>query len=115
MPPGSIWPPVGRPDQGLPPSPGRPDQGLPPVHGRPDHGLPSNKFLVAICAISAGGGLQVIGYTVVDPSLSPGHDLPGSQPLPDQGLPGSQPYPDQGLPSSPGHPDQGLPPFAQPR
>jgi len=70
----------------------------------PGHDLPSQKFLVAIVAVSAGGGLKVIGYTVVDPSLSPGHDLPGSQP-----------HPDQGLPPAPARPDNTLPPSAQPR
>jgi hypothetical protein len=47
-----------------------------------------------------------IGYrwTVIDPSLSPGNDLP-----PVHG------HPDHGLPPSPGHPDQGLPPTAQPK
>ena len=88
MPPGSIWPPVrpvrpdqalprppGTPDQGLPGTPGTPDQGLPRPPGTPDQGLPSQKFLVAIVAKSATG-FKVIGYTVVDPSLHPGHDLP---------------------------------------
>jgi hypothetical protein len=89
MPPGSIWPPVGgtKPLPRPPGSPGSPDQGLPgapPTAGqlpsggrptRPDQGLPSQKFLVAIVAVGAGGP-RVIGYTVVDPSLSPGHELP---------------------------------------
>jgi hypothetical protein len=66
--------------------------------------LPSQKYLVAIVAVSAGGGLQVVGYTVVDPSLSVG--LP---------LPGGQPHPDHGLPPAPARPDQGLPPTPQPR
>jgi hypothetical protein len=54
-PPGTIWPPIGRPvdpgygrpgvgaghpDAGLPPSPGHPDAGLPPAPARPDAGLP---------------------------------------------------------------------------
>ncbi len=130
MPPGSIWPPVvsggpivppgtpPRPDQGLPGSQPHPDQGLPPVAGqpprpdqglpgsqpRPDHGLPSQKFLVAIVAASAGGGLRVVGYTVCDPSLSVGYPLPGGQP-----------HPDQGLPTPPVRPDNTLPPSAQPR
>lgn len=105
MPPGSIWPPVVSGGPIAPPSPpGLPDQGLPgapPVVGggpipppaRPDQGLPSQKFLVAIVAVTAAGGLEVIGYTVVDPSLHPGHDLPGV----------------------PGRPDQGLPPMPQPK
>jgi hypothetical protein len=42
----------------------------------PGHDLPSQKFLVAIVAVSAGGGLRVVGYTVVDPSLSAGMPLP---------------------------------------
>ena len=98
MPPGSVWPPirpvdpgygvgVERPDQGLPGDQPHPDQGLPGVPGRPDHGLPSQKFLVAIVSLSAAGGMQVIGYTVVDPSLSPGHDLPGVPVRPDNTLP----------------------------
>jgi hypothetical protein len=118
MPPGSIWPPVGhpshpiapgrpvRPDQGLPRPPGTPDQGLPGQPPHPDqglpgapvypsHGLPTQKFLVAIVALGAGGP-HVIGYTVVDPSLRP-----------DQGLP---PNVDNTLP-----PEQGGPPPATPR
>jgi hypothetical protein len=59
--------------EGTPP---HPDQGLPGQQPRPDHGLPSQKFLVAIVAVSAGGGLEVVGYTVVDPSLSVGYPLP---------------------------------------
>jgi hypothetical protein len=70
----------------------------------PGHDLPSQKFLVAIVAVSAGGGLQVIGYTVVDPSLSPGHDLPGSQP-----------HPGHDLPPAPARPDNTLPPTPQPK
>jgi hypothetical protein len=86
MPPGSIWPPVidntlppagGHPDQGLPGGQPHPDQGLPSQPGRPGQGLPSQKFLVAICSVSAAGGLKVIGYTVVDPSLDVGMPLPG--------------------------------------
>jgi hypothetical protein len=112
MPPGSIWPPVldnalpgyGRPDQGLP---GHPDQGLPgqPAHpiapggGAPDQGLPSKKFLVAIVAASAAGGLKVIGYTVVDPSLHVGGGP----------MPGNPPHVGGG-PMPGGRPDQGLPP-----
>jgi hypothetical protein len=42
----------------------------------PSNGLPSQKFLVAIVAASAAGGLKVVGYTVVDPSLSVGYPLP---------------------------------------
>jgi len=64
------------PDQGLPGDQPRPDQGLPGAPVYPGHGLPSQKFLVAIVAVSAGGGLEVVGYTVVDPSLSPGYPLP---------------------------------------
>jgi hypothetical protein len=89
MPPGSIWPPVGgpsRPDQGLPGSPPAPGQGLPGGGrpSRPDQGLPSQKYLVAIVALGAGGP-RVIGYTVVDPSLRP------DQGLPDDGPPVAQP------------------------
>jgi hypothetical protein len=97
MPPGSIWPPVGSPSHPIAPgSPGAPDNTLPtppggsagqlPSGGRPptagqlpsgggghvDNSLPSQKYLVAIVSVSAGGGLKVVGYTVVDPSLSPG-------------------------------------------
>jgi hypothetical protein len=77
MPPGSIWPPVHPPVAGqpLPGGPGLPGQGLPgqpPVAGHP---LPSEKFLVAIVAVGAGGP-RVIGYTVVDPSLDVGLPLP---------------------------------------
>jgi len=67
----------------------------------PGHDLPSQKFLVAIVAVSAGGGLKVVGYTVVDPSLSAGMPLPGDQPHPDQGLPPSGNRPNQGLPPTP--------------
>jgi hypothetical protein len=42
--------------------------------------LPSPKYLVAIVATSSDGGLKVIGYTVVDPSLSVGLPLPGGPP-----------------------------------
>jgi hypothetical protein len=85
MPPGSVWPPVRPPHAGhplppggiagqpLPPAPGRPDAGLPPGHA------PSGKFLVAIVA-AAAGGLRVIGYTVVDPSLDVGMPLPPGAP-----------------------------------
>jgi len=59
----------------------------------PGHDLPSQKFLVAIVAVSAAGGARVVGYTVVDPSLSVGYPLP----------------------SVPGAPNQDLPPTAQPR
>ena len=98
MPPGSIWPPVrpdrpshpiapggapGRPDQGLPRPPGAPDQGLPGAPAGPEHPITSSKYLVAIVGLSQGGGLKVIGYTVVDPSLSPTHPIappPTAQP-----------------------------------
>jgi hypothetical protein len=114
MPPGSIWPPVinnalpgqpGHPDQGLPGDQPHPDQGLPrppPAHGHPDQGLPSQKYLVAICAVSAGGGLKVIGYTVVDPSL----DVWGGRP---------PPYPDQGLPGSGNRPANPIQPTPEPK
>jgi hypothetical protein len=74
MPPGSIWPPVI--DNTLPGAPPRPDNTLPGSPPRPGQGLPSQKFLVAIVAVSASGGLEVVGYTVVDPSLSVGYPLP---------------------------------------
>lgn len=95
MPPGSIWPPVRPPHVGGGPArppitPGRPGQGLPgeppSVGGGPAEPPPGvgggpvgTKFLVAIVTVGRGGG-KVIGYTVVDTSLSPG--------VPDQGLPG---------------------------
>jgi hypothetical protein len=106
MPPGSVWPSPGHPAHPIAPggAPPHPDQGLPGAPSRPDHGLPSQKFLVAIVAASQGGGLRVVGYTVVDPSLSVGMPLPGDQP-----------YPDQGLPPNPARPDNTLPPSAQPR
>jgi hypothetical protein len=96
MPPGSIWPspgvpthpiapggspgtpdnslprPPGRPDNSLPRPPGTPDNTLPGGGERPDNSLPSQKYLVAIVGVSSSGGLKVVGYTVVDPSLSPG-------------------------------------------
>jgi hypothetical protein len=93
------------PDQGLPGDQPHPDQGLPrppPSGGRPDQGLPSQKFLVAICAVSAAGGLRVIGYTVVDPSLSVwggappwvSHPIaPGGGPSQGPGFPGQLPDP----------------------
>lgn len=105
MPPGSIWPPVYPPDMGwtggvpmpphgpgpLPPRPGGgPVVPPPPVAGQPlppvlpptvpgtppDRPHPAHKFLVAIVAAAEGGGFQVIGYTVVDTSLSVGFPLP---------------------------------------
>lgn len=91
MPPGSIWPPVHPPAGGIggrPPERPQPGPGVPPpqVGGGPAEPPPGvgggpvgTKFLVAIVTVGRGGG-KVIGYTVVDTSLSPG--------LPDQGLPG---------------------------
>lgn len=95
MPPGSIWPPVRPPHVGGGPArpPGRPPQvgggpAEPPpgIGGGPAEPPPGvgggpvgTKFLVAIVTVGRGGG-KVIGYTVVDTSISPG--------LPDQGLPG---------------------------
>jgi hypothetical protein len=78
VPPGTIWPPVGGPDQGLPDEPGAPGQGLPPgapgapgqgLPGRPvgpDQGLPSKTFWVV-------AGIPGVGwrYICVDPSLKP--------------------------------------------
>jgi hypothetical protein len=101
MPPGSIWPPVF--DNALP-------GGEHPSHpiapgggsgGSPDQGLPSKKFLVAIVAASAAGGLKVVGYTVVDPSLHVGGGpMPGNPPHVGGGpMPGGRP--DQGLPPGP--------------
>lgn len=105
MPPGSIWPPIhppdpgygqghptppvaghpspgtpGHPDQDLPPTPGHPDHDLPVGPGHPGHALPSQRFLVAIVGGSAATGWKVIGWTVVDPSLSAGMPLPGGPP-----------------------------------
>jgi hypothetical protein len=45
------------------------------VTGTPEHPITSGKFLVAIVGASQGGGLKVVGYTVVDPSLSPSHPI----------------------------------------
>jgi hypothetical protein len=68
--------------------------------------LPSQKFLVAIVSVSAGGGLKVIGYTVVDPSLDVGMPLPGHQPgigneLPNAPVRPSNPISPGGQPSHP--------------
>ena len=105
MPPGSIWPPVRPerpshpiarppvgPDQGLPETPPGVDNTLPPgvdntlppgSPGTPEHPITSQKYLVAIVGASQGGGLKVIGYTVVDPNLSPSHPIaPGGMPQP---------------------------------
>jgi hypothetical protein len=72
-PPVSIWPPVALP----PDYPMPPGSIWPPVNpDRPDNSLPSSKFLVAIVGVSAGGGLKVLGYTVVDPALDVGLPLP---------------------------------------
>ena len=97
VPPGSIWPPIGRPvdpgygrpgvgaghpDAGLPPAPARPAQPLPPSPGHPsggplpspghpDAGLPSKTFYV-VCGIPGVGWR----YVAVDPSLSVGYPLP---------------------------------------
>jgi hypothetical protein len=80
MPPGSIWPPVHPPVVGggpVVPPPGV-DNTLPPGvdNSLPPTGGTSSKYLVAIVGASQGGGLTVIGYTVVDPSLSVGMPLP---------------------------------------
>lgn len=77
MPPGSIWPPVNPPSVGggpiVPPAvPGQPLPTPPPGVGG---GPVGTKFLVAIVTVGRGGG-KVIGYTVVDTSLSPGLPLP---------------------------------------
>jgi hypothetical protein len=40
------------------------------------------KYLVAIVAASQAGGLRVVGYTVVDPSLSVGYPVPQPTPTP---------------------------------
>lgn len=77
MPPGSIWPPVNPPSVGggpivPPPAPGQP---LPPTPPGVGGGPVGTKFLVAIVTVGRGGG-KVIGYTVVDTSLSPGLPLP---------------------------------------
>lgn len=94
MPPGSIWPPIYPPDpgygQGRPRPPGY-VSGQPLPGGEVDNELPEGpqgpvhprqpRFLVAIVGASThGGGLQVIGWTVVDPSLSVGLPLPGGRP-----------------------------------
>jgi hypothetical protein len=72
--------------------------------------------LVAIVAVSAAGGLDVIGYTVVDPSLSVGYPLPPAAPAyPDQGLPPNPARPDQGLPPAPARPAQPIAPTPAPK
>jgi hypothetical protein len=107
MPPGAVWPPVYPSDPGYgqghprPPHVGGGPIQRPPgyVSGQPlpggevDNELPEGsppqtpvqprqpRFLVAIVGASShGGGLQVIGWTVVDPSLSVGMPLPGGRP-----------------------------------
>ena len=100
VPPGTIWPPLGRPirpdqglpgyghpDQGLPGRPARPDQGL-PGHGHPDQGLPGGGghpsnglpnrtfWMIAYCP-SLGWR-----YVAVNPSLQPGMPLPEPEPEP---------------------------------
>lgn len=111
QPPVGIWPPPapvlpthpiypgGGPAHPMPPYP---DQGLPegehPIApgGGPAHPialppgsvwppLPPSITGTILCFVWIVG----VGYrwTVIDPSLTPGHDLPGSQPHPDQGLP----------------------------
>jgi len=98
MPPGSIWPPIHppHPDHGLPGAPPVVDNTLPPgvdntlppgSPGTPSHPISSSKYLVAIVGASQGGGLKVVGYTVVDPSLSVGYPLPPAQGRPDNTLP----------------------------
>jgi len=97
MPPGSIWPPIhppvdpgyGRPESpphvgggpapepptvGGGPAPQPPRPGLPPVVGGGPV-VPGEKFLAALVTVGRGR-TQVIGYTVVDTSLSPGLPLP---------------------------------------
>lgn len=142
MPPGSIWPPThppdpgygqghptppvagqplpggpGHPDAGLPVQPGHPDAGLPVGPGHPGNALPSGRFLVAIVGGSAATGWKVIGYTVVDPSLSAGMPLPGGPPggiASNPIAPGGE-RPGQGLPPAPARPGQGLPPTPEPK
>jgi hypothetical protein len=65
--------------------------------------LPSQKFLVAICAVSAGGGLKVIGYTVVDPSLDVWGGAPSrpSHPAAPGGGPSHPIAPGGGSPANP--------------
>jgi hypothetical protein len=135
VPPGTIWPPIGRPDRpgnalppspgrpdaGLPPSPGRPDAGLPPSPGRPDAGLPpqpghpgggpvppdaSTKPPSTTFWIVAG--IPGVGwrYVAVDPSLSVGYPLPGGPPGHVSGQP---------IPNPPGHVSgQPVPPAGAP-
>jgi hypothetical protein len=91
MPPGSIWPSPGHPAHPIAPGgpPPHPDQGLPGDQPLPGHDLPSQKFLVAIVAVSAGVQ-KVVGYTVVDPSLSVWGGAPS---YPDQSLPPTEAQP----------------------
>lgn len=115
MPPGAIWPPIWTADpgygQGHPRPPGYVTGG-PVPGGEVDNTLPEGpggrpppprqpKFLVAIVGASShGGGLKVIGYTVVDPSLSVGLPLPGERPPHVSGGP-VPPGIDNTLPSEP--------------
>lgn len=104
---GPIPPPVGVPPgpPGMPPGVGGgpvlPPVGVPPgPPGLPGHLPISQKFLVAIVAARPGGGLQVIGYTVVDPSLDTGLPLPGGPPGHATGQPVPPPKP-EGPPAAP--------------
>jgi hypothetical protein len=140
MPPGSIWPPTHPPDPGYgqghpappvagmplpgapghpanppPLGPGHPDAGLPVGPGHPGNALPSVKYLVAIVGGSASSGWKVIGYTVVDPSLTVGMPLPGNQPGIDNTLPGRQPGVDNTLPNAPARPGGGPAPTPEPK
>jgi len=81
-PPGSIWPPIGRPD--------RPGNALPTPPGRPPQ--------------VGGGPADPVGRP---PQVGGGPATPPGRP--DAGLPPSPGRPDAGLPPQPGHPDAGLP------
>jgi hypothetical protein len=84
VPPGAIWPPIGRPphapiggagerpDAGLPPVPGHPDAGLPVSPGHPSGGPIEPKTYWVVCGIPGVGWR----YAAIDPSLSVGYPLP---------------------------------------
>jgi hypothetical protein len=108
VPPGAIWPPIGRPpswggglpanparpdnslpgsqpgvDNTLPAQPGIPDNTLPAQPPRPDNALPSQTFWVVV-------GIPGVGwrFAALDPSLQPGMPLPPTTtPPPTAGTP----------------------------
>lgn len=131
-PPPGVWPPPGRPDQGLPgqppgiwPSPGHPSHpiapggqpGQPPgiwggAPAYPDQGLPP----------SAPPGMILVwipghGWTYIQAGVRPDQGLPGQPGRPDQGLPGQQPGVSHPIApgGQPGQPTQPIAPTPQPK